>query len=48
METILSTLIAAAVTLFFVRRHVKTLPAAKPIARPARRKPASTSTREAA
>ena len=33
METILSSVIAAAVTLFFVRRHVKTMPAPKPVAR---------------
>jgi hypothetical protein len=38
METILSSLIALAITLFFVRRHVKTMPAPKPSARPARRK----------
>jgi hypothetical protein len=38
METILSSVIAAAVTLFFVRRHVKALPPAKPAARPARRR----------
>ena len=38
METIFSSAIALAVTLFFVRRHVKTMPAAKPGARPARSK----------
>jgi hypothetical protein len=38
METILSSLIALAVTLFFVRRQVQTMPAAKPSTRPARRK----------
>jgi hypothetical protein len=38
METLLSSAIAAAVTLFFVRRHVKSLPPAKPSARPAHRK----------
>jgi hypothetical protein len=39
METLLSSVIAAALTLFFVRRHVKALPPAKPSTRPARRKP---------
>ena len=39
METILSAVIAASVTLFFVRRHVKNMPAAKTPARLARRKP---------
>ena len=38
METLLSSAIAAAVTLFFVRRHVKSLPPAKPAVQPARRK----------
>ena len=38
METLLSFLIAAAVTIFFVRRHVKSLPPAKPVARPVQRK----------
>jgi len=38
METILSSLIGLAVTLFFLRRHVKTMPAPKASARPARRK----------
>ena len=41
METILSSAIALAVTLFFVLRHVRTMPAAKPAARPVRRKPGS-------
>jgi hypothetical protein len=41
METLLSSVIAAAVTLFFVRRHVKALPPVKASARPARRKPGS-------
>ena len=38
METLLSAAIAAAVTLYFVRRHVKSLPPAKPAAQPVRRK----------
>jgi hypothetical protein len=38
METLLSLLIAAFVTVFFVRRHVKALPPAKPGTRPAQRK----------
>ena len=38
METILSSAIALAVTLFFLRRHVKAMPAAKPSVRAARRK----------
>jgi hypothetical protein len=38
METLLSSMIAAAATVFFVRRHVKSLPAAKPAAQPVRRK----------
>jgi hypothetical protein len=41
METLLSSVIAAAVTLFFVRRHVKAIPPAKAGARPVRRKPGS-------
>jgi hypothetical protein len=38
METLLSLAIAATVTLFFVRRHLKSLPPPKPAARPAQRK----------
>jgi hypothetical protein len=38
MENLLSSVIAVAVTLFFVRRHVKTLPPAKPATRRAQRK----------
>jgi hypothetical protein len=47
METIITATIAAAITLYFVRRHVKNMPAAKPATRPARRKPGATQ-REAA
>jgi hypothetical protein len=38
METLISSMIAVAATVFFVRRHVKSLPPAKPAAQPARRK----------
>ena len=38
METLFSSAIALAVTLFFVRRHLKSLPPPKPAARPAPRK----------
>ncbi len=38
METLLSSAIALAVTLFFVRRHLKPLPPPKPAGRPAQRK----------
>jgi hypothetical protein len=38
METLLSSMIALAATVFFVRRHVKSLPPAKPAAQPAPRK----------
>jgi hypothetical protein len=38
METLLSSAIALAVTLFFVRRHLKSLPPPTPAARPAQRK----------
>lgn len=48
METILSSAIALAITMFFVRRHLKNIPAAKPSVRPARRKPAARTEREAA
>jgi hypothetical protein len=38
METLFSLLIGVSVTLFFVRRHVKTLPPEKADGGPARRK----------
>ena len=38
METLLSLAIAATVTLFFVRRHLKSLPPPKPAAHAAQRK----------
>jgi hypothetical protein len=38
METLLSSMIAVAATVFFVRRHVNSLPPAKPAAQPVRRK----------
>jgi hypothetical protein len=46
METLISFAIAAAVTLFFVRRHLKSMPPAKPAAPAVRRKPSPS--REAA
>ena len=39
METLLSSVIAATVTIYFVRRHVKALPPAKPNIRPHPPKP---------
>jgi hypothetical protein len=48
METILSSVIAAAVTLFFVRRHVKAMPASKTGTRPARRRDGDTESEKAA
>jgi hypothetical protein len=46
METLLSSVIAATVTLYFVRRHVKSLPSSKPNIRPRPPKPDSSESGE--